>query len=191
MFSLICASVNAWVNNLETGDLRRYHARYDVSVTKAPYIHQNNCCISPIICVVSTVPADGNVPFYFFFFFFFCVCVCVCVCVCGGGGGGYTSRQRNPMMVKFKPSTRRTDFRWLHQSTIATYADHVTFLLRIYVDFDCMLQYVLIHLFVSTFCFIRYYSPGNCNHFVATSLTSPKCTRSFIHFSLSSCAITF
>ena len=32
MFSLICASVNAWVNNLEAGDLRCHRAHYDVSV---------------------------------------------------------------------------------------------------------------------------------------------------------------
>ena len=30
--SLICASVNAWVNNLEPGDLRRHPAYYDISV---------------------------------------------------------------------------------------------------------------------------------------------------------------
>ena len=30
MFSLICAWINAWVNNGEAGDLRRYRARYDV-----------------------------------------------------------------------------------------------------------------------------------------------------------------
>ena len=30
MFSLICGSINAWVNNRETGDLRRHHAHYDV-----------------------------------------------------------------------------------------------------------------------------------------------------------------
>ena len=32
MFSLICAWINAWVNNRETGDLRRHWADYDVSV---------------------------------------------------------------------------------------------------------------------------------------------------------------
>ena len=30
MFSLICVWINGWVNNRETGDLRRYHAHYDV-----------------------------------------------------------------------------------------------------------------------------------------------------------------
>ena len=32
MFSLICAWINGWVNNLETGDLGRHHAHYDVTV---------------------------------------------------------------------------------------------------------------------------------------------------------------
>ena len=32
MFSLICVWINAWVNNREAGDLRRYRAYYDVTV---------------------------------------------------------------------------------------------------------------------------------------------------------------
>ena len=32
MFSLICASINGWVNNGEVGYLRRHHAHYDVNV---------------------------------------------------------------------------------------------------------------------------------------------------------------
>ena len=32
MFSLICAWINAWVNNREAGDLRRHRAHYDVIV---------------------------------------------------------------------------------------------------------------------------------------------------------------
>ena len=32
MFSLICVSINSWVNNRQAGDLRRYHAHYDVNV---------------------------------------------------------------------------------------------------------------------------------------------------------------
>ena len=31
-FSLICAWINGWVNNCETGDLRHYRAHYDVIV---------------------------------------------------------------------------------------------------------------------------------------------------------------
>ena len=34
MFSLICAWINSWVNNCETGDLRRHRAHYDVIVMK-------------------------------------------------------------------------------------------------------------------------------------------------------------
>ena len=33
MFSLISAWINRWVNNRDAGDLRRYHAHYDVIVT--------------------------------------------------------------------------------------------------------------------------------------------------------------
>ena len=32
MFSLICAWINGWVNNRETGDFRRHRAHYDVTV---------------------------------------------------------------------------------------------------------------------------------------------------------------
>ena len=32
MFSLICVWINGWVNNHEAGDLRPYHAHYDVTV---------------------------------------------------------------------------------------------------------------------------------------------------------------
>ena len=32
MFTLICARINGWVNNLEAGDLRRYRLHYDVIV---------------------------------------------------------------------------------------------------------------------------------------------------------------
>ena len=32
MFSLICVSINGWVNNREAGDLRRHRAHYDVTV---------------------------------------------------------------------------------------------------------------------------------------------------------------
>ena len=32
MFSLICIWTNGWVNNRDTGDLRRHHTHYDVTV---------------------------------------------------------------------------------------------------------------------------------------------------------------
>ena len=35
IFSLICVWINVWVNNREAGDLRRYHAHYDVIVMQA------------------------------------------------------------------------------------------------------------------------------------------------------------
>ena len=34
MFSLICAWINAWVNNGDAGDLTRYRAHYDVTAMK-------------------------------------------------------------------------------------------------------------------------------------------------------------
>ena len=37
MFYLICVWINRWVNNGEAGDLRRYHARYDVIVMAKRY----------------------------------------------------------------------------------------------------------------------------------------------------------
>ena len=36
MFSLICIWINGWVNNRKAGDLRRYHAHYDVIVMLDP-----------------------------------------------------------------------------------------------------------------------------------------------------------
>ena len=42
MFSLICARINGWVNNREAGDLRRYHAHYDVII-----MLKQNDAISP------------------------------------------------------------------------------------------------------------------------------------------------
>ena len=40
MFSLICVSINDWVNNRETGDLRRYRAHYDVTVTAGVHTYR-------------------------------------------------------------------------------------------------------------------------------------------------------
>ena len=39
MFSLFCAWINGWVNNLEAGDLRRHSAHYDVIVMFKHSIH--------------------------------------------------------------------------------------------------------------------------------------------------------
>ena len=38
MFPLICAWINAWVNNREAGDLRRYRDHYDVNVMYGGYM---------------------------------------------------------------------------------------------------------------------------------------------------------
>ena len=42
MFSLICVWINGWGNNREAGDLRRYHAHYDVTVM-LPSVIQYSC----------------------------------------------------------------------------------------------------------------------------------------------------
>ena len=57
MISLMCVWINGWVNNGETGDLRRYRAHYEVTVMKwyPIQIYQLNCvtqsrwliCLSP------------------------------------------------------------------------------------------------------------------------------------------------
>ena len=46
MFSLIYALINCWVNNREAGDLRRYHAYYDVTVMRSVKFH-HTCQINP------------------------------------------------------------------------------------------------------------------------------------------------
>ena len=40
-FSLICVWIIGWVNNRETGDLRRYRAHYDVTVMLRPNNHNS------------------------------------------------------------------------------------------------------------------------------------------------------
>ena len=45
MFSLICISINDWVNNREAGDLRRYRGHYDVTVMRGLY-HPGHICVS-------------------------------------------------------------------------------------------------------------------------------------------------
>ena len=44
MFSLICVWINGWVNNREAGDLRRYHAHYDVTAMTISLRSLSNCC---------------------------------------------------------------------------------------------------------------------------------------------------
>ena len=49
MFSLTCAWTNGWVNNRDVGDLRHYHAYYDVIVMVCP---SNGCwAISPTLAL--------------------------------------------------------------------------------------------------------------------------------------------
>ena len=56
MFSLSCVWINGWVNNREAGDLRRYHAHYDVIVLFFPVPQPLEAAVS----VVSTRKANGE-----------------------------------------------------------------------------------------------------------------------------------
>ena len=49
MLPLICVWTNAWVNNWDAGDLRRYRVHYDVTVMR------NYCSFVPSFCVCSSV----------------------------------------------------------------------------------------------------------------------------------------
>ena len=57
MFSLICVWINGWVNNRETGDLRRYRAHYDVIVMTwfypKKYAHDKQLCFVVVLLQVS------------------------------------------------------------------------------------------------------------------------------------------
>ena len=52
MFSLICAWINGWVNNREAGDLRRYHAHYDVTVMPS-LEHRETFTRSHYVCITT------------------------------------------------------------------------------------------------------------------------------------------
>ena len=47
MFSLICVWINTWVNNRDTGDLRRYRAHYDVIVMFI-HCHRSHYTVGPV-----------------------------------------------------------------------------------------------------------------------------------------------
>ena len=50
-FSLICARINGWVNNRETGDLRRHRAHYDVTVMRSPPRNEAYCLHSAAMII--------------------------------------------------------------------------------------------------------------------------------------------
>ena len=52
MFSLICVWINGWVNNREAGNLRRYRAYYDVSLTNFSVIQIHQCATGSWISMV-------------------------------------------------------------------------------------------------------------------------------------------
>ena len=51
VFSLICARINAWVNNREAGDLRTHRIHYDVIVMHNPLITSEPLCNCHILCL--------------------------------------------------------------------------------------------------------------------------------------------
>ena len=60
MFSLISVWINDWVNNRDAGDLRRYHAHYDVIVMLGPLIvKRHNNRANNIISDHSVVKLGG------------------------------------------------------------------------------------------------------------------------------------
>ena len=60
MFSLICAWINRWVNNNEAGDLRRYHAHYDVIVMEIFMPVYQICAVSFIMTQYHHKSNDRN-----------------------------------------------------------------------------------------------------------------------------------
>ena len=50
LFSLICAWINGWVNNLEAGELRRHRAHYDVTVIRIPTQRHIEMASCKMIC---------------------------------------------------------------------------------------------------------------------------------------------
>ena len=65
MFSLICVSINGWVNNGEAGDLRRNRAHYSVTVIQFACNRRNTGKIkAPMIFLIHYFPAEWNPDFY-------------------------------------------------------------------------------------------------------------------------------
>ena len=58
MFSLICASINGWVNNHEAGDLRHHHSHYDFTVMFSWWWY----CFIIIVFIkgIHSVPVDSS-----------------------------------------------------------------------------------------------------------------------------------
>ena len=74
MFSFICVWIDARVNNREAGDLRCYHAHYDVTVMLLyPLMH--------ILIALQSLNIDTLVTLSHLCLFL-CLCMCICVCIC-------------------------------------------------------------------------------------------------------------
>ena len=51
MFTLICARINGWVNNRDTGDLRRHRGHYDVTVVTNRISWEIDCVDIPFLAI--------------------------------------------------------------------------------------------------------------------------------------------
>ena len=60
MFSLICARINGWINNRESGDLRRHCAHYDVIVMQSALRARTPACFTKKVS-----PSLAKLPFNF------------------------------------------------------------------------------------------------------------------------------
>ena len=60
MFSLICTWINDWVNNRETGDLRRHRTHYDIKVMFVWGLHTRSRCQGQWQVITPTEPVGGN-----------------------------------------------------------------------------------------------------------------------------------
>ena len=60
MFSLICVWINDWVNNREAGDLRCYHAHYDVIVMLKAFLWLFFLCL-PLQRVLRIIHCSSNI----------------------------------------------------------------------------------------------------------------------------------
>ena len=64
MYSLICVWINGWVNNGEAGDLRRYRARYDVTVMRT--VNCSRCLSRYLLPSAYTLLILFQVPYQYF-----------------------------------------------------------------------------------------------------------------------------
>ena len=88
LFSLICAGTNGWVNNRDTGDLRRHRSHYDVTVMIC--VNTVNISQNPHNRLPIARPWDGGMgvicmhKLWFMFFLSHCSTACNIMLYCVG-----------------------------------------------------------------------------------------------------------